>query len=242
MQREYHRWYSERLHRDMELLVLGHAGARVLVFPTRGGRFYDYENWGMAGMLGHQLDQGWLQLYCLDSVDYEGLYCSWCAPQQRIFRHGQYESYVLHEVLPLSERLNPNPFLIAHGCSLGAYHAVNIALRHPQRFGKVVALSGRYDLTTQVGPYPPLFGGYYDEQIYFHTPSHYIPHLSDPWQLDQLRRMEIIFAVGAEDSVRENTQQLSAALWERGVWNALHIWEGDAHRPRAWRPMVAHYL
>ena len=35
MNREYHRWYSHRLGRDMELLIFGHAGAKVLVFPTR---------------------------------------------------------------------------------------------------------------------------------------------------------------------------------------------------------------
>ncbi len=44
MYREYHKWFSPHLQREMELLILGHAGARVLVFPTRCGRFYDYEN------------------------------------------------------------------------------------------------------------------------------------------------------------------------------------------------------
>lgn len=31
MNREYLSWYSQRLHRDMEMLVFGHAGAKVLV-------------------------------------------------------------------------------------------------------------------------------------------------------------------------------------------------------------------
>lgn len=44
MNREYHRWYSHRLGRDMELLIFGHAGAKVLCFPTGDGRFYEYEN------------------------------------------------------------------------------------------------------------------------------------------------------------------------------------------------------
>ncbi len=34
MNREYLRWFSPSLQRDMEMLVFGHAGARVLVFPT----------------------------------------------------------------------------------------------------------------------------------------------------------------------------------------------------------------
>jgi esterase/lipase superfamily enzyme len=242
MHREYHRWYSPRLHRDMELLIFGHGGARVLVFPTRAGRFYDYENWGLVGALGHALGAGWLQLYCVDSVDAEGLYCPWCHPRDRIWRHEQYEAYILHEVLPLSWACNPNPMLIAHGCSLGAYHAANIALRHPHLFGKIVALSGRYDLTTQLGSFRGLFDGYYDEAIYFHTPCHFVPNLHDQAQLALLRRMEIIFAVGADDCFCENNRQLSQALWEKGVWNALHIWQGEAHRARDWRRMVALYL
>jgi esterase/lipase superfamily enzyme len=32
----------------MELLVFGHAGPKVLVFPTRDGRFYEYENLGLV--------------------------------------------------------------------------------------------------------------------------------------------------------------------------------------------------
>ena len=32
MNREYHKWFSPRLQRDMELLVFGHAGRAVLFF------------------------------------------------------------------------------------------------------------------------------------------------------------------------------------------------------------------
>ena len=44
MNREYHKWFSPRLGRDMELLVFGHAGLPILVFPTSGGRFYEFED------------------------------------------------------------------------------------------------------------------------------------------------------------------------------------------------------
>ncbi|PJF27694.1 MAG: esterase, partial [Phototrophicales bacterium] len=33
MHREYHRWHSPSLDRSMELLIFGHAGARVIIFP-----------------------------------------------------------------------------------------------------------------------------------------------------------------------------------------------------------------
>ena len=51
MNREYHRWYSPSLGHDMELLVFGHAGARVIVFPTSMGRFFQWEDFGMIGEL-----------------------------------------------------------------------------------------------------------------------------------------------------------------------------------------------
>jgi esterase/lipase superfamily enzyme len=242
MEREYHRWWSERLGRDMELLVFGRSGARVLVFPTRGGRFFDYENWGLVAALRPSIEWGNIQLFCLDSVDYESLYAFGRPPHERIARHLAYEGYVLHEVLPLSERMNGSQTLIAHGCSLGAFHAANIAFRHPQRFAKVVAFSGRFDLTTRIGRYRPLFDGYYDEAIYFNTPCHYLPQLEDATQLAALRRLEIVLGVGEADFFLENNQRLSTILWEKGVWNALRIWEGEAHCAAHWREVVALYL
>ena len=58
MNREYHKWYSPRLGRDMELLVFGHAGLPVMVFPTSGGRFYEFEDRGMVGALAGNIDGG----------------------------------------------------------------------------------------------------------------------------------------------------------------------------------------
>jgi esterase/lipase superfamily enzyme len=226
----------------MELLVFGHAGARVLVFPTRAGRFYDYENWGLVEAVRWQVEQGLLQLICVDSVDSESLYAFWRPPHERIARHVEYESYILDEVLPLTEAINPTPFLIAHGCSLGAYHATNIALRHPQRFQKLVAFSGRYDLTTPAGGFRSLFDDYYDETIYFHTPCHFVPQLHDPCVLDAMRRMQITLVVGADDPFVESNQRLSTALWDKGVWHALYLWPNEAHRVRHWREMAPLYL
>ncbi|MDQ8197446.1 hypothetical protein QEH56_04765 [Pelagicoccus enzymogenes] len=91
MNREYHKWWSPRLQRQMELIVHGHAGDRVLVFPTRGGRFYEYENLGIANSVRPRIEAGELQLYCVDSIDQESFYCWWAHPAGRIQRHLQYD-------------------------------------------------------------------------------------------------------------------------------------------------------
>ena len=86
MHREHQRWFSPSLDCDMDLLVFGHAGARVLVFPSSMGKFYEWEDQGMIGALAHQIEAGWFQLYCVDSVDAESWYAKWKHPgDQRRF-------------------------------------------------------------------------------------------------------------------------------------------------------------
>jgi esterase/lipase superfamily enzyme len=242
MGREYYSGYSSHLGRNMEMLVLGHAGARVLVFPTRCGRFYDYEDWGISAAIRHKLDDGWLQLFCVESVDDESFYCDWCPPRDRVIRHLQYEAYIINEVIPFTVTRNNNPALIAHGCSMGAYHAVNIAFRYPHLFCKVVAFSGRFDLTLQAGSFRDLLDGYYDDNIYFNTPSHFIPNISDPELIRQIRQLEITLVTGEEDAFLENNRHFESMLREKGLNPQLHIWSGEAHRARYWREMVLHYL
>src|ERR1700692_4881613 len=106
MNREYHKWYSPRLGRDMELLVFGHAGLPVVVFPTSGGRFYEFEDRGLIAALAGRIDAGQMQVACVDSVDMESWYNRQVHPRWRIARHIQYESYVLDEVVPMLRARN----------------------------------------------------------------------------------------------------------------------------------------
>jgi len=242
MNREYYKWYSPHLSKEMELLVFGHAGTPVLFFPTRTARFFDYENWKVIDAIADKIDNGWLQVYCVDSVDAESFYCSCSHPSERILRHNQYESYIVNEVIPLIWYKNPNRYIIATGCSLGAYHAVNISFRHPHLFGKTVGMSGRYDLTIQSENFNDLFDGYEDENIYFHMPTRYIPNLTDETILDQIRKLDIVLAIGKEDPFYPNNEFLHEVLLAKEINNTLHLWEGEAHRPRYWQQMVQYFL
>lgn len=219
----------------MELLVFGHAGARVLVFPTSQGRFYEWEDRGMVGALGEHLRNGWVQLYCVDSVDAESWYARWKHPVDRARRQEDYERYLIHEVLPLSRHRNGNPFLVTTGASFGAYHAVSFALRHPHLVGRTIGMSGLYDIRD-------FANGYYDEHIYRHNPSHFVSHLHDHGHLEALRRMDIILATGRDDSFRENNEHLSRALWGKGVGHALRLWDGWAHDWPWWHQMIRRYI
>lgn len=242
MKREYHKWCSSRLKREMELLVFGHAGTPVLLFPTRTARFYDYENWKVIDAISDKINTGCLQAFCVDSIDLESFYCTCSHPSQRILRHMQYEGYIVNEVVPFIKSNNSSGFIVSAGCSLGAYHAVNLALRHPHLFRKVVGMSGRYDLTLKAHNFPDLFDGYHDENVYFNMPTQYMPNLKNENIINLTKELQIILAVGKEDPFLPNNRFLHETLKEKGIQNTLHIWEGEAHRPRFWQQMVQYFL
>jgi len=242
MHREYHHWSSPALGRKMELLVFGHAGAKVLVFPTRGGRFFEYENMGVVEALRPKIEGGHLQLVCVDGLDRETFYARHRPPPQRVARHLAYERYVLQEVLPFMERLNPHPCVIAHGCSLGAFFAASIAFRHPQHFRKLAAFSGRYDLTQPIEHFADLLDGHRDPDTYYLMPGQFLPRLHRPDLLARLHLLDLVFAVGDQDPFLENTRALAETLRAKRVFHRLHLWSGRAHDARSWREMAVHLL
>lgn len=235
MHRSYHRWYSSTLNRDMELLLFGHAGAPVLVFPTSQGRFHEYEDRGMVGALSDHLEQGWIQLICVDSVDSESFYCNWAHPGGRIWRHVQYEQYLLTEVIPAVQQFNSNPFWMTTGCSFGAYHAVNFALRHPGLIRRTIGLSGVYDIRR-------FLDGYTDDNVYFNNPLDYTANIHDWHQIQQLKQIDIIFATGQTDPNRWQNDQLSSNLWRADIGHAYRLWDGWSHDWPYWHKMIQLYI
>ena len=145
MNRDYTRWYSPTLGRDMEMLVFGHAGTPLLVFPSSMGKFFEYEDRGMVAALAGPVDSGALTLYCVDSADAESWYNKRVHPRIRVLRHIQYERYILDEVLPLVRHRSGGGRLAVTGCSFGGFHCVNFAFRHPELVSHCVSISAAFD-------------------------------------------------------------------------------------------------
>jgi esterase/lipase superfamily enzyme len=235
MRRSYHRWFSPALGRDMELLVFGHAGARVLAFPPSRHPFSDWEDRGLVGSLAWHLDHGHLQLFCMDQVDQESWYGWHLPPWQRALRYAQYDRYLLHEVVPFTRMQNANPFLITAGPSFGAYHAVTFALRHPHLVGRVLGMSGIYDIKR-------FTDGHYDENVYLHNPVDFLANEQDPARLKALQRIDFILSVGREDPLLGQNEWLSSLLWSKDIGHALRIWNGFAHDWPVWAHMLPLYI
>jgi len=235
MHREYGHWHSPRLGRKMEYLIFGSGGQPFLLFPTSMGRFYQYEDFSLVQAVSEKIDQGWIQLFCVDSVDAESWYNRAVPPPARAGRHNQYESYLLFEFLPFIRSANPGPLAVA-GCSFGAYHAANIAFKHPQRFSRVIAISGKYELHN-------LADGYFDQDFYFNSPLDFLPNLNDPFYLDPMRALNVVLLSGDQSDICFNsTLELSRVLNQKGIRHTLDIWPGSVHDWPVWRQMASKHF
>ena len=225
MHREHKRWWSPSLGRDMELLVFGHGGIPLLVFPSSLGRFYEWEDFGMVESLGGQLESGLNQLVCVDSVDAESLYNKHVDPYTRISRHRQYQNYIVNEVVPFIRQRAGTDFIMVSGASFGAYHAANLFFKYPWTFRKLIAMSGSYDIKS-------FLDGFYDENVYFNNPVDYLPSLDDHNTLEAIRRNHIILSVGEHDPCKQGNDRLSGILHAKSIphhfevlrWAFGHDW------------------
>lgn len=151
MNREYRTIPSNALGHPMEILVYGNTGKPLVVFPSQEGRFFDYENFGMIDIIAPFIHQGKIQVYCIDSIDHETWF-SQKTTEQKAARADEYDRAVCEDVIPhIISDGHEGAGLIAHGCSFGAYHTANFALRHPEFFDSGIALSGCYDINFALG-------------------------------------------------------------------------------------------
>ncbi len=237
MNREHHRWYSPSLGRDMELLIHGHGGAPMIVFPSSRGRFYEYEDRGMIGAVWQAFEQGRLQAFCVDSVDSESWYNRDAHPADRARRQAQYNGYIFNEVVPLVRNRNWSPGIAATGCSFGGYHAMNLALQRPDIFTSCVSMSGAFDIRS-------FLHGYYDENCYFNNPVDFLPNMTDDWYLSNYRNgNRYILAAGDWDICLGDNYRMAEIMGSKGIPHRLDVWgEQRKHDWPLWHSMAQAYF
>jgi esterase/lipase superfamily enzyme len=236
---EYHKWWSGNLGQEMELKVYGHGGKPVLVFPSAGGRFYEYEDFGMVEACSPFVEAGKILLVAVDSVDRQSWLNYEAHPADRARRHNEYDRYIVEEVVPFVRARGHRKRFLSTGCSMGGYHSANFFFRHPDLFDALIALSGVYQLRRFIGDYM-------DDNVYFNTPLAYLPGLADPWYLDRYRNSRIVVCAGQgawEDEMLADTLVLKQILDEKQIWCWVDIWGHDVnHDWPWWRRQMPYFL
>ena len=235
----YVKEYSNALSRDMEYKTYGTEGHPVLVFPSQDGRFYDYQDFDMVGVLSGYIDHGLIRLICVDSIDRE----TWSDMQgdhhRRIALHEQWFHYITDELIP-EVRRRPDETFIVTGCSMGGFHAGNFFFRRPDLFDTLLALSGLY----YAGYF---FPNYSDPLIYDNSPYDFLRSMpADHPYWDIYRHRRIVMCVGQgtwENDLLESTRQMDALLREKNVAAWIDYWGHDvAHDWAWWRKQIVYFM
>jgi esterase/lipase superfamily enzyme len=99
-------------------------------------------------------------------------------------------------------------------------------------------MSGVYDLTEYTK-------GYFDEDVYFNSPQHYIPNLTDHHILEQIRRSHHIhvFAGSGAHEDPNASRSFASLLYSKGINYELDIWGSEwPHDWQTWRTVLPQYL
>lgn len=237
MQTSVFGWYSQRVNMFMEYLRAGDRGTPVLLFPTSGGDHREYTDRGMVATLESKIDQGLVQLFCLDTNNRESWYNDRIPPRERVERAVLFEEYVIREMIPHLRQTCGTDRLILFGASFGGYQAINFALKHPDLVDKAVSLSGSFSIRG-------LLEGYYDETCYFNCPIDYIRNLYDSWYIDRYNtHTELIFVSGDQDNCLQGNVEMTDQLKARGIRHQFHVWQGGyPHDWPSWKMMIGHYI
>jgi len=234
--------YSPAIGAAGSVVVHGHYGRPVLAFPAEGGSAWDFDHQGMVAAVAELLESGRCKLYCVDAFDSATWSNSSLPVEERARRHGRYESWILDQVVPFVQTDSSTHEIATTGASLGAFHAVNFALKRADVFPLAIGLSGNYDPATWNA------WGERGEAAYFNNPMDYVAHAGGD-HLDWLReRVSVLLVCGQgmwEDTTGslESTKRLAGLLAEKGLRHELDLWGHDVpHDWPSWRAQLAHHL
>jgi esterase/lipase superfamily enzyme len=238
MERQLSSWYSPSLGSEMPIAMYGHHGFALLMVPTAAADYLEYERFQLMDHLAPLVDAGKMKVFSVNSINTE----SWLNKQMegahKAIRQNQFNDYIYNEVVPyIKNNTSWETSIIVTGASFGALHSMNLFLKRPDLINGAIAMSGVYDLTEYTD-------GYYDDQVYYNSPIHYMPNLNDHYVLEQIRRGKLIMATGQgsyEDP--EANRRFSAVLNTKSIPHELDLWGHDVtHDWPTWRTMLPHFL
>jgi esterase/lipase superfamily enzyme len=232
-------WYSPALDKEMPVAVYGHYGFALLLVPTAAADYLEYERFQLMDSLSPFIEAGRVKVYSVESINKESWLNNEMHPKYKTIRHKQWNDYIFNEVVPfIRNNSSWDTPIITCGASFGALHSANLFFKRPDIINGCIAMSGVYELTEYTK-------GYFDDDVYFNSPMHYMPNLTDRAILEQIRgsrHIHLLSGSGAYEDP-ESTRRFAGILYGKGIWYELDIWGQEwSHDWPTWRAMLPHYL
>lgn len=239
MERNLFSWYSPSLNKEMPIVTYGHYGFALLLVPTAAADYLEYERFQLIDTLKPFIEQGKLKVYSINSINNESWLNNQMDPRHKAIRHAQFNDYVYNEVVPyIRNGSSQDTMIYTCGASFGALHSANLFLKRPDIINGCIAMSGVYNLMEYTK-------GYYDEDVYFNSPMHYMPNLTDHNILELIRRSSHIHLFSGSGPYEDpnSSREFASMLYGKGIWYELDIWGAEwSHDWPTWRAVLPHYL
>ncbi len=239
MDRTLFSWHSPALNKEMPIAIYGHYGFALLLVPTAAADYLEYERFQMMDVLKPYIESGKMKVYSVNSINNESWLNNQVEPRYKVIRHQQFNDYIHNEVIPfIRTNSSSDTPVITCGASFGALHSMNLFLKRPDLINGVIAMSGVYDLTEYTK-------GHFDDDVYFNSPMHFIPQLTDHSTLEQIRRSKHIHILTGSGSYEDpaSSGKFAKALYDKGIWYELDVWGKEwPHDWNTWREMLPKYL
>lgn len=228
---EFFQWHSPNLDKEMKMLVFGHSGYPVVLFPTTMGRFYEVKDLKLVDSAKWFLDNGMIQIFCPDSINDLSWYNKKIHPAYRAYNHNQYDKMLVSEIVEKIRWNTPSGKVAVAGPSFGGYHAANFAFKHPEMVSHLFSMSGAFDIKSFVN-------GHYDDNVYFNNPVDFLPGSNHP----DLWKMKIVLGTSEWDILKSDNEHFSQLLHQKGIDHWLDMRGWVEHDWPLWREMFPHYL
>jgi esterase/lipase superfamily enzyme len=239
MKRDLTSWYSPSLDKEMPVVTYGDYGFALLLVPTAAADYLEYERFLLIDSLAPYIDAGKIKVFSVNSINNESWLNNEMLPEHKAIRHNQFNKYIFDEVIPfIKTHTSYDTPVIISGASFGALHSMNLFLKRPDLLNGVIAMSGVYDLTEYSK-------GFWDEQVYYNSPMHYIPNLTDDNVLTEVRKSHHIHILSGSGHYEDPgaAGKFAKVLFDKGINYELDIWGEDMkHDWPTWRAMLPYYI
>ncbi len=239
MKREINSWFSPSLQKEMPIVTYGDYGFALLLVPTAAADYLEYERFQMMETLAPYINGGKVKVFSVNSINTESWLNKQMQGEHKAIRQNQFNNYIYNEVIPfIRNSTSRDTPIITCGASFGALHSMNLFLKRPDLINGVIAMSGVYNLMEYTD-------GFYDEQVYYNSPMHYIPNLNNHYVLEQIRsskNIHILTGSGAYEAP-DAAKEFAGVLYSKGINYELDVWGTEwKHDWPTWRAMLPAYL
>ena len=218
------------LERSLPLVRYGHGGDPWIYVPTSGGDETEFRRYELDRVLRPWIESGRIQVVTFDAHGPRTLFSDELTPAERIAGYERFERALRDELIPWLLAACGRDRLDFIGASYGAFVAANLWLKRPEVVRRLAFLGGVFDMDHR-------FDGEIDDNVYFHTPLHFLPNLDDEAVLAPVRATSSVdLFAAADDEWLTDTHRLADVLRDKDIPFELDEWGAPhGHHESTWR-------